>query len=285
MYRLLPVNSMTRLAGSLAAVEIPEALRKPIYGLYATLFGCRMDEAAAAYKDYSSFNNFFTRELKKEARIIDSVADLVSPADGKVMAIGRIEVPFARDPSDGTALAFPEAIKGVSYPLKQLVTPSIFSQLTASADRPLHYCTIYLSPGDYHRFHSPANWTKRLKTERIHGEVLSVAPFMMRWAKKLLCLNERTVLFGSWRHGAMAMIPVGATNVSSIKLAPEVEDNQFLKMQKGDLVGMFEMGSTVVLLFHAPKNFEWAPQVGDHIQMGQALGHIPRKYYLIDGWC
>lgn len=284
MYRLLPVNAMTRLAGHMASLEIPPALRGPIYGLYSAIFGCRMDEAAAPFDGYSTFNQFFTRELKDGARVVDTSADLVSPADGRVMAVGRIEVPMARDPLDGGALAFPEAIKGVSYPLKQLVTPSVFAKLTASKDRPLHYCTIYLAPGDYHRFHSPANWTKEHEPEHIHGEVLSVAPFMMRWAKRLLCLNERTVLSGNWRYGAMTMIPVGATNVSSIQLTRDVEETRSLNMAKGDLVGMFEMGSTVVLLFHAPPDFQWAPRVGDSIKMGAPLGRVPRQYFLIDGW-
>jgi len=98
------------------------------------------------------------------------------------------------------------------------------------------------------------------------GEVLSVAPWMMKAIPKLLCLNERMVLAGKWRYGTMVMVPVGATNVRSIKV--EKANN----MQKGDLVGMFELGSCVVLLATAPKGkLNWSCKPGDRVMYGQSL--------------
>jgi len=277
MYRLIPVNAMTKLSGKFAELEMPEALRKPIYGLYALLFGCQMQDSEKELGDFLTFNAFFTRSLKEGIRPVDELADLVAPADGRIMAMGRIEAPLLRDP-DGSPLAFPETIKGVSYPMRQLVTEPVFRDLARTSDHPIYYCTIYLAPGDYHRFHSPARWTQTAQPTPISGEVLSVAPYMMRWARNLLCLNERTVLSGHWKHGAFSMIPVGAANVSSIRLSDHLQSPKAF-LEKGELLGMFEMGSTVVLLFHAPKEFTWTPKVGDRIKVGEALGTTPNKTY------
>jgi phosphatidylserine decarboxylase len=277
----MPINAMTKLAGSMAIVKIPESLRSPIFGLYSWVFGCNLAEAEpSTAKGYTTFQSFFTRRLQEGARPVDLGSDLVSPADGCILSMGRIEVPLVIEA--GQPLAFPEQIKGVSYPLQELVPKAVFERLTRTS-KPIHYCTIYLSPGDYHRFHSPASWTQDGAPARIHGEVLSVAPYMMRWVRGLLCLNERTVLGGSWKYGAFAMIPVGATNVSSIDLEPKAEASN-AKYEKGEPVGTFKLGSTVVLLFHAPEGFRWSPEsVGEKIRMGQSLGTVPRSYRFISG--
>lgn len=265
MYRILPVNLMTHLAGKFAALEIPSGLRLPLFGLYAKMFGCNIDEADRPLVEYLTFNEFFARGLKTGSRPIDKSL-LVAPSDGKVLAVGTIEPPFA---SQGV---FPEQIKGVSYPLKDLVTDDVYAQLVSSK-KPIHYCTIYLAPGDYHRFHSPTDWTQETAPVSVAGQVLSVAPFMMKWVKGLLCLNQRTILSGHWAHGRFTMIPVGATNVSSIVIDKEGPN----KRQKGEQVGAFRMGSTVVLIFQAPKDFTWTRQPGETIKMGQALGDLPRS--------
>lgn len=276
MYRWLPVTTMTRLAGSFAETTIPQSLRVPVYGLYAKMFGCNMEESVGGLGDFVNFQEFFTRRVKSDSRPVDSEAALVAPSDGRIMAMGRIDPPFAE--ANGETMLFPEQIKGVSYPLKELVTQEVYDDLSRSKNKPIYYCTIYLAPGDYHRFHSPTEWRQNGKATLVPGEVLSVAPYMMRWVRNLLCLNVRSIISGSWSHGHFSMIPVGATNVSSIQLDPT---KKILK--RGDQVGMFRMGSTVVLLFHGPPNFTWVPSVGDRIKMGQPLGQIPRTYRFING--
>lgn len=272
---------MTKLAGKMAVVEIPEGLRQPVFGLYSWAFGCNLKEAELpSPKAYSTFQSFFTRRLQTGSRPINKSAELVSPADGRILSMGRIEVPLATEA--GQPLVFPEQIKGVSYPLKDLVPKQVFDRLTKT-NKPIHYCTIYLSPGDYHRFHSPASWTQQGEPARIQGELLSVAPYMMRWVRNLVCLNERTVIGGIWRHGAFAMIPVGATNVSSIELEQKVS-SKTASYDKGEPIGTFKLGSTVVLLFHAPETFKWSPEaVGAKIKMGQSLGTVPTTYHFING--
>lgn len=279
MARVLPINLMTKCAGAFASLTIPEVLRAPVFSLYGLIFGCKMVEAQLPRKSFSTFNEFFTRRLKSDARPVDPNADLVSPADGKLLVAGKIDVPFAM--INGETAVFPEQIKGVSYPLKQLVSPSVFSALTRTG-KPIYYCTIYLSPGDYHRFHSPAAWTQTAEPLPVHGELLSVAPMMMRWVRNLLCLNERTILSGTWKYGAFAFIPVGATNVGSIVLEDRARSDR-TAYKPGDEIGRFEMGSTVVLLFNGPEDFQWQAAVGDRLQVGRPLGSIPRRYFLING--
>ena len=282
-YLLLPVNAMTRLAGWTASLQVPVPLRTPLYGLYARLFGCNMAESRLAYDDFATFNDFFTRHLREGARPVATAADLCSPADGRVMALGRIEVPFVKD-KEGKEMLFPEQIKGHTYPMDQLLDEQTYrSMVSSSSSKPIYYCTIYLSPGSYHRFHSAAKqWRLARDPVRISGEALSVAPWMLRWVPSLFCLNERVVLGGTWKYGQLAMIPVGATNVRSIKLEDSMAAGKTVQM--AEEVGHFELGSTVVLLFQAPADFAWDARVGQQINVGEALGSVPRKpYYLVNG--
>jgi phosphatidylserine decarboxylase len=81
----------------------------------------------------------------------------------------------------------------------------------------LFFAVIYLAPGDYHRFHSPAAWVVQ-KRRHFAGELFSVSPYMAKRLANLFVLNERVALLGRWRHGFFGMVPVGATNVGSIKI-------------------------------------------------------------------
>lgn len=281
LYRWIPVNAMTRLAGRFAEAEIPSSLRFPVFGLYSKLFGCSMEESLIPLDQFNTFQDFFTRSLRSGSRPVDVQSDLVCPSDGKILAMGSINPPFTRS-SSGETMVFPEQIKGVSYALKDLVTPEIFEKFVHRKD-PIYYCTIYLAPGDYHRFHSPTEWKQTDAPVPIPGEVLSVAPYMMRWVKQLLCVNVRTILAGSWKYGNFTMIPVGATNVSSIEIEDKLISDPRSRHSRGDPIGMFKMGSTVVLLFNAPPNFQWAPSVGDRVRMGAPLGAVPKTYRFING--
>lgn len=81
----------------------------------------------------------------------------------------------------------------------------------------LYHCIIYLAPGDYHRFHSPADWTIYYR-RHFPGELFSVNPSVARWLQGLFNLNERVVYYGEWKYGFFSMAAVGATNVGSIRV-------------------------------------------------------------------
>lgn len=160
----------------------------------------------------------------------------------------------------------------------------------------LFYCVIYLAPGDYHRFHSPVPWVVYLRRHFV-GELFSVAPYFQSRMADLFCLNERVALLGRWKHGFFSMTPVGATNVGSII----INFDRFLKTNQrgtkpntcyeasyesasplyrgfpltlGEEVGGFRLGSTVVLVFEAPENFQFKVNRGNLVKMGQELGGL-----------
>lgn len=165
-------------------------------------------------------------------------------------------------------------------------------------DTELYFAVIYLAPGDYHHYHSPINWVCRLR-RHFPGDLFSVAPWFQHNFPNLFVLNERVALLGYWRHGFFSMTPVGATNVGSIKLnfdkelttntrRKKVEPHTCyeavyeraskvlggLPLTKGEEMGGFMLGSTVVLCFEAPKNFQFDIKTGQKVKMGQKLGSV-----------
>lgn len=150
----------------------------------------------------------------------------------------------------------------------------------------LYQIIVYLAPGDYHRFHSPAH--THIKYRRhFQGDLLSVNPCVACWIPDLFVLNERAAYMGDWKHGFFSMVMVGATNVGSIKVHCDdtllTNSKRWSKgvrhkdlplsspWEKGQEVGEFRMGSTVVLLFEAPKSFQFSVVGGDKVKVGQNL--------------
>jgi phosphatidylserine decarboxylase len=175
----------------------------------------------------------------------------------------------------------------------------------------LYHCVIYLAPGDYHRFHSPTDWVIFFR-RHFPGELFSVNPSVARWLQGLFNLNERVVYYGQWKYGFFSMAAVGATNVGSIKVfmddnlttnnklneknlknikkeqkQPQQnqhfdrsfitdEDNEEqsggVQMNRGEIFGEFNLGSTIVLIFEAPANFKFNIELNEKVRFGQPLG-------------
>ncbi|ORX50134.1 phosphatidylserine decarboxylase [Hesseltinella vesiculosa] len=164
----------------------------------------------------------------------------------------------------------------------------------------LFFAVVYLAPGDYHRFHSPVNWVVQTR-RHFAGELFSVSPYFVNLLKNLFVLNERVVLLGKWRYGFFSMIPVGATNVGSIKInfdetlktnkKEDIPMGTFTEvtyraasqrlggkpLERGEEMGGFYLGSTVVLVFEAPLNFKFNVKAGQYIKMGESLGDIEEE--------
>ncbi|KAI9480273.1 MAG: phosphatidylserine decarboxylase-domain-containing protein [Benjaminiella poitrasii] len=164
----------------------------------------------------------------------------------------------------------------------------------------LFFCVVYLAPGDYHRFHSPTNWVVQTR-RHFAGELFSVSPYFVKMLQNLFVLNERVALLGKWRYGFFSMIPVGATNVGSIKInfdealktnrKEDLEMGTFTEvtyrrasqllggkaLRYGEEMGGFYLGSTVVLVFEAPETFRFAVTEGQKIKMGEAIGYTTIK--------
>jgi len=194
---------------------------------------------------YSSFNDFFTRSLKPDARPLGR--GVISPVDGTVSQSTSIE-------HDRIFQA-----KGHDYSLQTLIGGD--EQLAAEFDQG-DFCTIYLSPRDYHRIHAPIAGSLR---EMIHipGRLFSVNPATTRRVPGLFARNERVACIFDTDVGPVAVIMVGAIFVSSIETvwAGEITPptrrkvqrwqytDQNLEFKAGDEIGRFNMGSTVILLF------------------------------------
>lgn len=198
-------------------------------------------------------------------------------------------------------------IGDMAYESPRIVPPEdlLIPYSSPGAASKMHYCVIYLAPGDYHRFHSPASWVAQVRRHYI-GELFSVAPYFQSRMANLFCINERVAILGRWRHGFFSMTPVGATNVGSIAInfdshlrtnsRYDVEGVRHQKsdcyeatyrsaspllhgypLVRGDEIGGFKLGSTVVLIFEAPANFEFKVGEGETVKMGQALGDIDKS--------
>lgn len=186
-----------------------------------------------------------------------------------------------------------QQVKGVRYPLEDFigVLPVSVKVNAESAPenkpRHLYYCTIYLSPSNYHRFHSPTDW-RIIRTIHYPGYLYPVKPSFAQKLKGLFAINERVVMRGHWEKGFYSMTAVGATNVGSIQInhIPELHTNKLSQpfkenvwysyedntaILKGDELGCFKLGSTVVLIFESTP-FEFIIGEDDAVKEGQCIG-------------
>lgn len=299
-FKLIPLKAASWIWGSIMNVNIPSYFRPFVYSFYSKVTGANIDEVDGPLLSYSSMNEFFIRKLKRGVHSIDPSATLVSPSDGKVLGFGSYS--FVEEDLDNILI---NHVKGFKFPLTQFLGEYEYKENgSKSKDKPqfsfikpspkkLYYCSIYLAPSDYHRFHSPTNWTISCM-RRISGEQLPVFPALLRKIPLLYVLNERVPLLGTWNYGRFSMTLVGSTNVGSIKIYGDtnshlsksslvkpwianvevVNEKNPLIVNKGDDIGYFKMGSTIVLVFEAPENFEFSVKEGDPIRMGQKLGQL-----------
>jgi phosphatidylserine decarboxylase len=194
-----------------------------------------------------------------------------------------------------------EGEKSIFHPSTAQVLKASIALSPSNEETDLFYTVIYLAPGDYHRFHSPVTWVSTIRRHFV-GELYSVAPYFQNTFNNLFVLNERVSLLGYWKHGFFSMTPVGATNVGSIKLNFDKDLNTNTKLQngikskkntcyeahytnaskllkgqplfKGQEMGGFMLGSTVVLVFEAPKNFKFNLTENQYVKMGQPIGEV-----------
>ena len=270
---VLPKRGLTAFAGRIASRE-RGATTTRLVRWFVRKYGVDMSEAAVSdIAAYASFNDFFTRALKPGARPL-AEADLICPVDGTISQFGRIE-------RDQIVQA-----KGHRYSTTALVggDPALAERFHDGS-----FATLYLSPKDYHRVHMPCDGTL---TRMIHvpGALFSVNPTTARGVPGLFARNERVVcVFDSERVGSFVLTLVGATIVGSMATVwhgtvnpPRVRrtrewlyPERKVALRRGDEMGRFMLGSTVVLLF--PKrdlrfNPRWEP--GRAIRLGESMAEL-----------
>lgn len=268
---VLPKHFVSVLAGKLADIQTPW-FKNLFIQKFAKAYNIDMSNAIEPeLTKYPCFNDFFTRAIDLSSRPIDQDTNsFCSPVDGAMSQFGEI--------SSGKIV---QAKNHHFSALELLGGDSEQAKLFENGE----FCTIYLAPKDYHRIHMPCEG-KLLEMIHVPGQLFSVNPLTARNVPKLFARNERVVCLFDTPFGKMALVSVGATIVGSIEtvwagnITPptrkEVKRWQYqdgdVTLSKGEEMGRFKLGSTVVLLMEN-KNWQWDPSVAleASLKLGQKL--------------
>ena len=263
-------KEISRLFGKVAAVKFPKWLQYKINEAYIRHFDIDMSEFEPA-NAYESLNALFTRELKK-ARAVEN--GFVSPCDARVFECGKA---FEAGKEQ---LAF--SIKGYTYSINELLRGAYEKKELAKG---CEYVNLYLSPKDYHRYHAPCD-TQILSATYTGGRLFSVNEKHLKRVANLYTQNERVVLKCKSGDFLFWLVFVGAQNVGKMRFAFDKSiqtnalntqnftrkyDNLFVK--KGDELGNFEFGSTIVII--TQKGFvKFSVKTDDKVKFSQKIGDL-----------
>ena len=271
---LLPKGALTNFAGRIAGAK-GGAMTTRLIRWFVGRYNVNMDEALDPdITHYTSFNDFFTRALRPDARPL-AQADYVCPVDGRISQFGTID-------KDQIFQA-----KGHHFSTTALVGGD--AALAAQFEHG-SFANLYLSPRDYHRIHMPCDG-RLTRMIYVPGELFSVNPTTARGIPGLFARNERVVCVFDTANGPFVMTLVGATIVGSMATVwhgvvnpprtGQVRDwsyaNDNVVLKQGEELGRFLLGSTVVMLF--PKdtvtfNAGWQP--AGPVQLGEVMGNLPK---------
>jgi phosphatidylserine decarboxylase len=268
---ILPKHLLSRLTGKLAAAKAGK-LTTFLIKQFIVKYKINMSEAKHSEPEYfETFNDFFTRELKADARsIVEGENNLATPVDGKVSQQGNIK--------EGRIFQ----AKGHDFSLRELLGGR--DDVAAPFDEGI-FSTVYLAPKDYHRIHMPITG-KLEQMIFIPGDLFSVNPLTAENVPNLFARNERAVAIFSTAIGPMAMVLVGATIVASIETVwegtlkgKEIKywdySDQDITLEKGDEMGRFKLGSTIVALF-AKGSIDFAEELeaGSVTRLGELFATV-----------
>lgn len=248
LFLILPKACLSRWMGCLERLKKPKWLVDLAKVWFIQRYKLNMDEAEKSIAEYSSLNALFTRKLKEGSRPIRG--ELIHPCDGVISRMGEI--------NDGALLQ----AKGWHYSADELIGRPVRAELEGGV-----FVTYYLCPTDYHRVHFPLSG-KVSGIRHLVGKLWPVNSWSVHNVRNLFCVNERVVFEIQTSLGVVYMVMVGATNVGQITshLVPELRTNrsclrtpQFFdfssepkSIRVGEEAGIFEMGSTVIMLYPAP---------------------------------
>ena len=275
LFTALPHHLVSRVVYYLTRFRGP--MVQPMINFFIKKYDVDMTEAA--YENtrvYATFNEFFTRPLKPGVRpIVRGKNTVACPVDGTVSEAGSIQQRQIFQ------------AKGHYYTTTELLGGDASMAALFENGR---FATIYLAPHDYHRIHMPLHGLLK-KMIHVPGRLFSVAPWTVRTIPGLFTGNERVACLFATEAGPIGMVLVGALNVAAIETAwaglitppkgkkiTDFEYNHTRKIySKGDEIGRFNMGSTVILL--TAKNVEWLQKLraGQAVKMGELIGHFPLK--------
>ncbi len=270
---LVPHHLMSRFTYIITRTHHP--LTQYLINLYIRIFKINLSECLEEKTEsYHTFCDFFTRKLKKGVHVINTDKDsIVSSCDGRILQFGKI--------TNNAILQ----VKVKETPIKELLCKDKeLSSIYANGS----FLTIYLSPKDYHRVHIP-NQGKLMKTLHIPGRLFSVADHAVECIDNLYSKNERLVCHFKENKMFFSVIFVGAINVSSIetqwkgevsppmpkKVITTKYGNKNIAFNKGDEIGMFKSGSTVILLFTDKAKLSEDLKINQPVRVGEKIGVSP----------
>ena len=278
MRSLVPFRQLTAFAGLISRSE-NQLIKKILISWFCYFYKPNLDESVnKKAQDFRSFNDFFTRKLKSESRPINQDTDIIiSPVDGIVVSLGNLK--------KGALIQ----AKGISYDVSELIQDRSLENSFENGC----YVTIYLAPINYHRIHFPFGGTIK-KTKYLKGNLYSVNASSARRIKSLYSKNERTFTFVKSESLSYGLVSVGAAMVGSIvpfwneeinskkehlvDLWNQGPEEDLLRVSKGEELGYFQMGSTVILLFPSDiqidKNFLYEAKP---VKFGEELINLSKR--------
>ncbi|UJR81721.1 archaetidylserine decarboxylase [Sandaracinus amylolyticus] len=274
--RFLPRKRISRVLGRMASAGVPVPLLQRAIDLYVRAYAVDLSECDVPSGGWTSFNQFFTRPLRDGCRPIDpDPGAIVSPADGLVEDCGTIDA----------RATF--RVKGRPYDVGELLG----DERDASRYEGGRFAIIYLSPRDYHRVHAAVEGPVRV-VRHVGGTLFPVNKIGLEHVPGLFAKNERVAVFQeSPVHGEVATILVGAIVVGSVTLTfdPAMRTNdgpprgtvRYLPgreptLGRGDELGAFQLGSTVIVLTTRRSEIELAVEPGTPVRMGQVIARRVR---------
>jgi phosphatidylserine decarboxylase len=273
-YRLLPKSMLSRAFGCVARLRVPRSLLESVIRWYSAKFGV-IDEYVTPRGGFGTLEDFFTRKMKDGSHPVDrSGSCAVSPVDARIDQYGDIV--------DTTIIQ----AKGLDYSLRDMIPSDTYRKFLWGS-----FMTLYLSPGDYHRIHSPVAGSIT-GFFNVPGTLYTVKDWMVGGLRNLFIRNERLISYIETESGTVAVCKVGALNVGRITLSyRDIRTNKIFRrltevifapeervpVRAGDELGAFHLGSTIVLLFQKGMiTFDsFAP--GAKIRMGARIGTLNKK--------
>jgi len=266
---ILPRNLISRICGYLSNLHLPVFCLQLIIKFFCRFYEVNLYESEKNISEFHTFNEFFTRRLKREARPVDqSKNSLISPVDGFIGEYGTIK--------NGILIQ----AKGMDYRLQDLIQDKNRTTVYDGGE----FITIYLAPHNYHRIHSITDGEVN-EFSYITGDLWTVSSLGINYITNLFARNERLTTYINTKNGECAIVKVGATVVGKIrvnyhsqvsnlsrKISKKITLDDPYRLEKGQEIGLFELGSTVICLF-PPKQIElYDLKIGQVVKFGSAIG-------------
>ena len=276
-FSILPKAFLSRIFGVIARMRFPRSILVPVMEWYCDKYPVKMDEFDQPDEGFKTLDQFFTRRLKKGIHIIDSnPMAVVSPVDARIDQFGEIT---------GTRVM---QAKDIDYLVSDLIPASIHHSFLDGT-----FVTLYLSPADYHRIHSPIDATIS-GSLHVPGKLFPVMELMVNGINGLFSKNERIITYLQSEYGICAVSKIGAMNVGRISVSYNdfISNDSFFRskremlfskefrphVHRGDELGIFHLGSTVILLFQKGMVNLDRLLVGQRVRVGQRIGELVKKH-------